>query len=64
MNRDETLREARKIYIKQCIESATVISEEITAISKRLFISERTVWRDIRSNDTTAKNIDKRTKQD
>lgn len=62
MNRDTTLREARKQYIKQCIENADIVSDEIAAISKRLFISERTVWRDIRSVDTTAQNIDKQSK--
>jgi len=62
MNRDATLREARRQYIKQCIENADIVSDEIEAISKRLFISERTVWRDIRSVDTTAQNIDKQSK--
>jgi hypothetical protein len=48
MNRDKSKLELRKEYIRNRVNSSpNKITKEVRLISKDLFISERTVYRDL-----------------
>lgn len=64
MKRDITLLEARRLYISKRINKAESVTKEVQRLSKRLFISEDTIYKDLKITITTQRQIDKRTKQD
>ena len=47
MIRDQSKRDARAVYVRKVVGRSTSISEAVTKLSKQLFISERTIWRDL-----------------
>ena len=55
MKRDETLLEARRRYITERINKAESVTKEVKIISKRLFISESTIYSDLKITITTKK---------
>ncbi len=48
MRRDETLLEARRRYIAERINKAESVTKEVKILSKRLFISESTIYCDLK----------------
>ena len=60
MKKDETLLEARNRYILEKINSSDSIVKVVHEISSELFISERTIYRVIKSTDTMVERVDKR----
>jgi len=53
MRRDESLIEARRRYISERINKAESVSKEVKILSKRLFISESTIYSDLKITVTT-----------
>jgi len=58
MKRDETLLEARRLYISKRINKAGSVAKEVKSLSKRLFISESTIYADLKVTTTTKVRID------
>ena len=63
MKKDETLLEARNRYILDKINNSDSIVKVVHEISSELFISERTIYRVIKSTDTMVERVDNRSKR-
>jgi hypothetical protein len=63
MKKDETLLEARNRYILDKINNSDSIVKVVHEISSELFISERTIYRVIKTTDTMVERVDNRSKR-
>jgi hypothetical protein len=57
MKKDETLLEARNRYILDKINNSDSIVKVVHEISSELFISERTIYRVIKTTDTITEDM-------
>lgn len=60
MKKDETLLEARNRYILDKINNSDSIVKVVHEISSELFISERTIYRVIKTTDTITEDMNTR----
>ena len=60
MKKDETLLEARNRYILDKINNSDSIVKVVHEISSELFISERTIYRVIKTTDTITEDMNPR----